>query len=390
MSHMVNWGALAQGQEQNPATLLAQTLMDVPKIREQQQDAEAVRQDASEQRAAAAQARQNQAQTDAMAMFNNKKQFFGQQLLADPTQASNPQMVEQVSKAYQDAGIPAPLDDNGHVKLDDFKKGWDQTDDKLKQFIAQLPPEQRKPFLDQYSGVPKNLYTTNAFVSAKDQAGIAKTTTWIKNQDERTAIMDANSKVKQQLATATESMDWGKVAEIRANTSRLEADTANIAQRTAELPQKLANETARLGGYLQSVQQAGLRGQARFSGINMVNRQAKDIIGVINHTQSERDNLTKSQAAYLAAGGDPDSPQNQAWAQQINGLDQSLSSSQESYDKATQFLLNEAPTLGTQAAVSAAGGGNVTNVESVGSKTVKGSDGLTYQQLPSGKWKVIK
>jgi uncharacterized protein YoxC len=359
MSNAINFGALAAAQEPNIWTQGAQVAQGIPLAREAQQDAELQRKLKNEQA-------QNTIQNDAITTFNNKKQFYGQQLIANPQLASNHQLKDQIIKSYTDAGLPPPVDTNGNINIDEFKKPWDQADDKLKQFIAQLAPDQRKPFLDQYSGVPQDLYTTKAFVNAKDQANLQKATAWITNEDKRTDIMAQNSQIRQERANAQDNLDYHRVAEIDAQTAKYKADAENVMQRTSQLPQELDIKQQRLNGYLQSVQQAGMRGQARYSAVNMLNRQAKDIIGIINHDTSERDNLQKAAESMIQNGAAPDDPAVTQITQQIQALNQSIDGAQKSYDQATSFIFSEGNNLATQGEIGQAGGGNVTNVTTVG------------------------
>jgi len=121
-----------------------------------------------------------QGTTDKMA--SDKKAAAGvdlktltQQMITDPSRAKDPDFVAKYKALSSAAGqLPEFTKDGKAVDIDRLKQPFDvlASDPKTMTAIASLPAAARKGILDQYSGVPKSMYSAKPFVDAKDQAAL--------------------------------------------------------------------------------------------------------------------------------------------------------------------------------------------------------------------------
>lgn len=284
-------------------------------------------------------------------------------LLGDPKKAADPQYVNLTKQIHDQLGIPAPMNPDGSIDLNEFKTPWNQVDDKMSQFILTLPKAQRKSLLDRYSGVPQDAYATDAFISAKDQAALQRARVSGIHEDAWEDIQKQRTQISSDRAHAYETGNYAHVAELDANTQKIKADTQRIFEQTREMPMKLQQQQQRLNDQLERTKQIGQRGAAGgFQYTRLLNSEATSSARLF----TEADNAYKSQlTAYqtaLSNNADPDSPEMQAAKQQLDQTGQRRDSLKSTYDNAQNFLSGEAAALATGSHVSSATGNPTTVV----------------------------
>jgi hypothetical protein len=98
-----------------------------------------------------------------------------QQMITDPSRAKDPAFMAKYKALSEASGqLPELTKDGKSVDIDRLKTPFDTLagDPKKMTELAQLPAPARKAILDQFSGVPKSLYSAKPFVDAKDQASL--------------------------------------------------------------------------------------------------------------------------------------------------------------------------------------------------------------------------
>src|ERR1700691_494128 len=141
-------------------------------------------------------------QTAARAAANSQLQQLTGQLTQDPSRAKDPAFLAKYNALTAAAGQIPEYNKDGSIDVNALKPSFAQsslaTDPKAMTQFAQLPTATQKAVLDQYSGVPKELYNAKPFVTAKDQAALdrsaAQNSHW-NNQDRYQArIAEAHAK----------------------------------------------------------------------------------------------------------------------------------------------------------------------------------------------------
>jgi hypothetical protein len=96
-------------------------------------------------------------------------------MITDPSRAKDPAFMAKYKALSEASGqLPEMTKDGKSVDVDRLKQPFDAlaSDPKKMTELAQLPAPARKAILDQFSGVPKSLYSAKPFVDAKDQASL--------------------------------------------------------------------------------------------------------------------------------------------------------------------------------------------------------------------------
>lgn len=326
------------------------------------------------------QQRKAQQQQLDMQSAQQKLDFLKPILLGDPKKASDPQYAQVVKQIHDTLGIPAPINPDGSIDLNEFKAPWTNVDEKMSQFILQLPKEQRKSLLDRYSGVPQDAYTTDAYISAKDQASLQRAKVSGIHEDAWESIQTKRTQISADRAQAYEQGNFAKIAEIDALTGKYKADTSRIFEQTKEMPARLAQAQQRVNDQLERTKLIGQRGAGgSFAATRLLNSEATSAARLF----TEADNAYKSQlSAYEAAlgnGVDPDSPEMTSAKAQLTDTDARRQSLKQTYDQAQNYLSGEAAALATGAHLSAGTGSPTTVVGGAGAAKALGKapSGLT-------------
>lgn len=301
----------------------------------------------------------------------NKLNMLKPILLGDPKKAADPQYIQLMQQIHTKIGIPTPMNPDGSLALDEFKTPWASVDEKAKSSIMQMPQAQRKVALEGYSGVDKDAYTTDAFISSKDQASLQRAMTGVKSEDDRTRIQDARTQIAGDRAKAYETGNYARVGEIDATTAKVKAQTQMIFEQTKELPTKLDQAKQRLDDMKKRTNMIAARGGGgAIAATRMLNTEAQNALHLYNETDNQVKGLDVAYQNALANNADPDSPEMQSMHQQLTDAQQRRATLKTTYDDAQSYLTGEASGLAIGAHVSSTTGNNTKVIPSGGGKSL--------------------
>jgi hypothetical protein len=309
-------------------------------------------------------------------------------LFKNPSSLSDPTAIKTWKEGYAAQGLPAPMTKDGKIDPSSLKKNFTDLDGKTQQFYLSLPVEQRKPILEGLAGqgydIPKEMFSTKAYVTAKDQAALAGIANRVGHEHAWEGIMNKRMALQNRRDTAMDAKDYATINEIDAKTQLYKAQIPAIGVRLQQAQQ-------RIGLQAQGLQNAMTRFSASPHGAqSQLLGAAKGALNTYTAVNREYTDALNKRELMVENNVDSDDPGFVELNQEIENLGGSdgkggqLGQLKELHDNAVTALTNGTATAG---AVSSASGNKVTPMNS--GKQVQGSDGHTYQKQSNGKWKVI-